>query len=222
MRKGTSVSKISERIAEARRRAGLSQSALARALGIKAQAVQKWEAGGAPKPERIAEVADVLGVSVDYLLGKDEQKDEKSHAEWVEVPQLENAGSMGPGAELRPDDVFVGSVHLAAGFVRNVVRPTRPDNLRCIHAYGNSMSPTLESGDLLLVDTGARSIDIDGIYVLRAYDRLFVKRVRQRLTDGKLEVSSDNPAHKDPDVLDGTMEIEIVGRVVWYWRGRQS
>lgn len=48
------------------------------------------------------------------------------------------------------------------------------------------MSPTLNSGDIVLVDTGIAAIDIDGVYVLEAHGRLFIKRVRQRL-DGSYE-----------------------------------
>lgn len=54
---------IGNRIAEARQKAGLSQSELARQLGIRPQSVQAWESGQtAPRARRIAEVAEVLGV----------------------------------------------------------------------------------------------------------------------------------------------------------------
>lgn len=61
---------------------------------------------------------------------------------------------------------------------------------------------------------------IDGVYVLEAHSRLFIKRVRQRL-DGRFEVSSDNEAIKTSDILDGSEQICIKGRVVYGWNGRR-
>lgn len=58
------------------------------------------------------------------------------------------------------------------------------------------------------------------MYVLEAHSRLFIKRVRQRF-DGRFEVSSDNEAIKTSDILDGTQQICIKGRVVYGWNGRR-
>lgn len=52
---------------------GLSQSDLARALQVSPQAVQKWEAGGMPRPSRLADIAAALGVSVTFLLDQESQ-----------------------------------------------------------------------------------------------------------------------------------------------------
>lgn len=127
---------------------------------------------------------------------------------------------MGPGGEQLAEDVLLGEIVLSDHFVRESLRAGRPEALRFIHAYGDSMAPTLHSGDVLLVDTSAVAVDVDGIYVLRAHGRLFVKRVRQRL-DGRYEISSDNPAHKTVEILNGDAEVSVVGRVVWYWNGHK-
>jgi phage repressor protein C with HTH and peptisase S24 domain len=100
------------------------------------------------------------------------------------------------------------------------VPKSRIDNLRIISGKGHSMSPTFNDGDLILVDTGVRIIDVDGVYVLSANGRLYIKTVRQRM-DGQFEVSSDNPAVKTVDVLNGEHEVAICGRVVWAWNGRK-
>jgi len=48
--------------------AGLNMSELGRRLGISAQAVQAWEVGkNIPRPKRIEEIAQVLGVSAPWL-----------------------------------------------------------------------------------------------------------------------------------------------------------
>ena len=52
-----------------RRAAGLTQEALAEALGVSRQAVGKWEAGAAyPEAEKLPPLADMLHCSLDALL----------------------------------------------------------------------------------------------------------------------------------------------------------
>ena len=54
---------LSDKFAEARATAGLTQSELARRLGIRPQSVQAWESGvSAPRARRLSQVAEVLGV----------------------------------------------------------------------------------------------------------------------------------------------------------------
>ena len=62
---------LSERIAELRRERGLTQEQLGQPLGVSAQAVSKWEKGGAPDVELLPALADRLGVSIDALFGRE-------------------------------------------------------------------------------------------------------------------------------------------------------
>lgn len=59
---------IGVRIAVEREKKGMSQSDLARALGISPQAVQKWEDGGQPRFGRLPEIANALGVDLRLLV----------------------------------------------------------------------------------------------------------------------------------------------------------
>ena len=127
---------------------------------------------------------------------------------------------MGPGNELLTEDVILGDVPLSRVWIANHLPRCRPAALKLVHAYGDSMHGTLESGDFCLVDTDVIEVLVDGIYVLEAHSRLFIKRVRQRL-DGRYEVSSDNEAIKTSDILDGTQPVCIKGRVVYGWNGRR-
>lgn len=140
--------------------------------------------------------------------------------ETLVVPLLANAGSMGLGNELLAEDVVRGDVVLANRWVLEQLRPSSPEALRFLSGYGDSMAPTFSSGDVLLVDTGIREVRVDGVFVLQAHDRLFIKRVRQRI-DGAYEISSDNPTHKTVDILDGSNQVDVVGRVVWVWNGKK-
>ena len=79
------------------------------------------------------------------------------------------------------------------------------------------MLPTIAPGDKILIDEGGKDL-YDGIYVLRSYDTLFIKRVNKNLK-GAVVISSDNPTVKLSEELDGSEQLEIVGRVVYVWHG---
>lgn len=139
--------------------------------------------------------------------------------EALSIPLLANAASMGTGHD-QHDDVVVGRLTVSPQWVAKTLKPTRIENLRFIHGYGDSMEPTFSDGDILLVDTGIRACDVDGVYVLSANDRLFIKRVTERF-DGVHEITSDNPRVKTVQELDGSRPVTVLGRVVWTWNGRK-
>ncbi len=65
--------KMNEKIYDCRKKAGLSQDALAERLGVSRQAVSKWEIGSAqPDLDNIVALAKVFGVTTDWLLTDDE------------------------------------------------------------------------------------------------------------------------------------------------------
>lgn len=63
---------LSEKIHACRRRAGLSQEALAEKLDVSRQAISKWECGEAiPETAKLKGLAAALGVTVDWLLSEE-------------------------------------------------------------------------------------------------------------------------------------------------------
>lgn len=61
--------KLSEKIVALRRSRGLSQEALAQALGVSRQAVSRWEMGSAmPDAANILQLSKLFAVTADYLL----------------------------------------------------------------------------------------------------------------------------------------------------------
>ncbi|AVS89373.1 S24 family peptidase [Paracidovorax avenae] len=203
-------------------------SAVARLLGESPQNLKNWEVRGVSKAGAL-KAEELIGCSAAWVLTGDGPAARpgevparpRSLESSVSVPRLANTASMGAGSEIAPEDVMVGHLTLSPAWIGRTLRGlSTPENLRFIHAYGDSMEPTFLDGDVLLVDAGVRTLEVDGVYVLAAQNRLFIKRVRQRL-DGAYEISSDNPTVKTVDVLEGKHAVEILGKVIWIWNGRK-
>lgn len=224
---------LGARIRYYREKAGLTLDALSDRSGVDIGTISALENRDSSRSKYATAIAQGLGLSLEKL--EDETRDydlsaspsldastsaEQTNPDAVRVPVLANAGSMGPGEALMDGDVIVGDLLLSQNWVRKEVRPSSIGALRFIHAYGDSMAPTFQDGDVLLVDTGTREAAIDGVYVLEAHERIFIKRVRQRL-DGQFEVSSDNPTVKTLDILNGDHPVGILGRVLWAWNGKK-
>ncbi len=77
---------IGERIREQRKKNGITQEAMAKALGVTAQAVSKWENGqNAPDISMIMPICGFLGIGADELLGGNRQK-ELEEKYWEHMP----------------------------------------------------------------------------------------------------------------------------------------
>ena len=61
---------LGKNIAALRKERGMTQEQLGQAVGVSAQAVSKWEKGGAPDAEMLPSIADRLGVTIDTLYGR--------------------------------------------------------------------------------------------------------------------------------------------------------
>ena len=69
---------FSERLKNLRKKVGLTQVDVAGKLGISQQAYASWERGvKKPTQENLVKIAQILNVSVDYLVGNSEEKADK-------------------------------------------------------------------------------------------------------------------------------------------------
>ena len=78
-------------IKEKRIAKGYTQVQLGKLLNVSTQAVSKWERGGAPDIELLPEIADVLGISMDALFGREEKSVEKAIARELKGMPLDEA-----------------------------------------------------------------------------------------------------------------------------------
>lgn len=212
-----------EWIKRARAHAKMSQEQLAKDINVTKGNISAWE-NGRHKPDEgdIVKMSIATNYPVPSLVKSQMRQAlsiaKESFTSGHRVPVLEASASMGTGAIQNDADVISDWIALTEQFIVSL-KPSHKGNLRFIHAYGDSMSPTFENGDIALVDTGIGSVTIDGVYVLEAHGRIYIKRVRQRL-DGAYEISSDNPSAKTVDVLNGDSEVTVLGRVLFAWNGK--
>ena len=74
------MNKLGAKIAEKRKSLGMTQIEFAEKMCVTRQTVSRWEAGTAmPDIDKISDIAELLGVSCDYLL-KDDLQDEHGAA----------------------------------------------------------------------------------------------------------------------------------------------
>lgn len=78
---------LNEKLLYCRKKAGLSQEALAEQIGVSRQAVSKWETGEAmPELTKLKSLADAFDVSADWLLS--DEPVEPSDPDPVQIPTL--------------------------------------------------------------------------------------------------------------------------------------
>ena len=82
-----------EKLKEARKEAGLSQEQFAQKLSVSRSAVAKWESDkGMPDVNNLKVIAQLLDVSVDYLLDEDEKITFNETREPIELESFEKTG----------------------------------------------------------------------------------------------------------------------------------
>jgi len=190
---------------------------LSRMLGRNPAYIQQFVRRGVPKrlkEEERRKLARYFSISETVLGGPPDEP--RAIDGLISINRHPVFASAGPGAIVREG---LGKPYF--GFDERWLKAltaTPSSSLSIVRVEGDSMSPTLNDGDDILVDLGDAVERLrDGIYVLRVDDALVVKRLALSPIVRRVTVQSDNPAYPDwPDCdLD---EINCIGRVIWSGR----
>jgi transcriptional regulator with XRE-family HTH domain len=103
---------------------------------------------------------------------------------------------------------------LPQSFVRDELHASA-DELIVIEVNGDSMAPTIMSGDRVIVNTGHNAPTPDGLYAIRdALKRIAIKRLQllRSSRPPRVKIISGNPNHATEEVP--LSDLEIVGKVV--------
>jgi hypothetical protein len=190
---------------------------LSRMLGRNPAYIQQFVRRGVPKrlkEEERRKLARYFGVAETVLGGPDEPP--SRIAGLASISRHAVAASAGPGALVSNE---AGKPYLAVDerWLKSLTA-TPSERLSIVRVEGDSMAPTLNPGDDIMVDLDDCGDRLrDGIYVLRAEDALVVKRLALNPVGRRVTVQSDNPAY--PDWPDCSLDsINCIGRVIWTGR----
>lgn len=189
---------------------------LSRLLGKNPAYIQQYIRRGTPrrlKEEERRKLARYFGVA-ESLLGATPWPGPSGGL--IPVTRSPVRASAGPGAI--PSDERAQPYFAFDERWLRILTGASPADLSMIRVEGDSMSPTLNDGDDILIDRRACGEQLrDGIYVLRVDESLLVKRLAIHPMGKRLTVQSDNPAYPDwPDC--GMDDVHCIGRVIWAGR----
>jgi len=203
------------------RERGIDYAQLSARIGRNPAYIQQYIKRGSPRrlaEEDRARIAAYLGVSEAILGGPVRRVAAASRVRgpgMILVPKLAIGASAGAGASIDGEPIE-GELAFDPRWLRDL--GADPRALSIIRVEGDSMAPTLNDGDDILVDGSDAAARLrDGIYVLRMDDGLMVKRVARAPGQGRLSVISDNPQYPSWNDLPMS-EVRLVGRVVWTGR----
>ncbi|MEH3412302.1 helix-turn-helix transcriptional regulator [Phytobacter diazotrophicus] len=214
---------LAERLKEARIMQGLTQKALGDLVGVSQAAIQKIETGKANQTTKLVDLASVLKIRPEWLsTGEgDMRADEQVPSAPVQVNDriyrlevLNLSVSAGPGVVNSEFIEVLRSVEYSVEDARMMFDGRKQEQVRIINVRGDSMSGTIEPGDLLFVDISIKSFDGDGIYAFLYDDTAHVKRL-QKMKD-KLLVISDNKSYApwEPIERDEMNRVFVFGKVI--------
>lgn len=201
----------------------MTQKTLGDAVGVSQAAIQKIETGRAAQTTKLLDIAKALRVRPEWLSsgtgvmradGEDDKKPSHINHDVFRVDILDLAVSAGPGIVNQEFVEILHSVEYAPAEARHMFDGRKAENIRIINVRGDSMSGTIEPGDLLFVDISVKSFDGDGIYAFLYDDTAHVKRL-QKMKD-KLLVISDNKSYAawDPIEKDEMNRVFVFGKVI--------
>lgn len=212
---------LSERLTSLMYEKGISQAELARLIGIKQPSVFKILSGETRNPKKILEIAAALNVDPHWLKTGEGDPDPSYRIVEVSEPQKPNTvridildveASAGNGAYLSPTEQGLLSQEFDLTFFRQQFGRADAKHLKLITVKGDSMAPTLESGDLLYVDISENYFAADGLYVFTFDGQTFIKRLQK--VGKEMLVISDNPTYKEWTFTQDD-DVFIHGRVIF-------
>lgn len=133
----------------------------------------------------------------------------------VKIDMIDATACCGNGIENLPEKVC-GQWQLPIPEFKSIT-PIAPEYIKMLRVQGDSMIPTLNDGDWVLVDVSNNFISSDGLYLIRMSTGLAVKRLQAGLSG--IAIKSDNPSYSALSAEIG--EVQIVGKVVYILNGRR-
>lgn len=208
---------LAERLRVSRERADMTQMDVTKLTSINHKTISNWENNvSKPDPASISKLADVYGVSTDYLLGRTEKRNnnvdplKKFSAGWLSVPI---SGSVAAGkpicVEAAPGEAYVDiPPHIARAHTAN--------DFLCVIAKGESMEPTILDGDKLVFLRDSELHGSRNIHAISFDDYQYTAKFVKQEEDGTILITALNPSAWEPMMLSPAKARERCFRIYGY------
>lgn len=226
------MSTLKERMVKARQEKGLTQAALAKAVGKSQSAIAAVESGRNKETSGLIAIARVLDVSPEWLeTGVGEMHPRPIEANARPAPPLRFWSSNDPLPEedyafapFLKDFAFIGGAGCEEGsdynnfrlpFGKSTLRRlgVQIENVFCCTLEGDSMWPRIPDGATIAVDKGRNTIKDGDIYAF-VQGGLYRVKYLYKLPGGRVRIRSQNE-EEHPEETASLEDIQIVGRVFW-------
>lgn len=223
---------VPENLIAAMQRAGMNQSQLAEAVGVKQPSIGRLISGETKTTRAIEQIARALGTTAAYLKGEADDAGGGSVGEGrtsfraqppappapepdpdhVEIDMLDLAYGMGGTfVDIGDDGIEAEKVRFSRSWLRQFTHAP-PHLLFTTKGVGDSMWPTIGDNDVVVINRAERVVEFaDKIWAVVYGGVGSIKRLRP-LPDGSVELHSDNQMVRPARATDG--DLHIVGRVV--------
>ena len=206
------ISKVSE-LKKFRQKFDLTQEEVGEILDVKKQTVYYFE-----KKDKLPEkYKKILEEKFNFTFSLLEQT-EVIKDDCLSLPVRGDVNaSMGYGVtvyEEKETGVYHISRKLAADLNIN------KNSSEIIFASGDSMHPTIQGGDSLLIDRSKTEVHDGRIYCVRIDGQVYAKRL-QKIPPATIVVISDNPKYKSFEInlsAELDYDFEIIGEIKWWGR----
>jgi phage repressor protein C with HTH and peptisase S24 domain len=130
------------------------------------------------------------------------------------VEVLDLTVSAGPGSFMISEFVEVlHAIEFTTEHARSLFGNRSQDDVKVMTVDGDSMCPTIQSGDRLFFDISVRNFKVDGVYAFVYGQHFHVKRLQMQGL--QLAVLSDNPVYKDWYVTEENQDqLYIMGKAL--------
>ncbi|KZC83290.1 hypothetical protein AYR46_01535 [Sphingobium yanoikuyae] len=201
---------------------GLTQSELARRVGVSPTAIWKLMNEPAQGSKHTHKIARELDTTAEYLMGETDdagmsrqlvaaaQPVVEIDEDLVEIDSIDLKYGMG-GTFLDTDHIEVAKVKFSRSWISQFT--SSPPHMLCsTRGAGDSMMPTIHDQDVVIIDRSQTRPEMgDKIWAIVYSGWGMIKRLRAQ-PDGTIRISSDNQLIRDDFASDG--DLFIVGRVV--------
>lgn len=201
---------VNFRLKELRRQAKMTQADLSKALNIEQSSIAKYESPNkpvTPPPDRLLQIANFFGVSVDFLLGNSNVPNPTSLSarQITRVPVL---GDVAAGIPIEAITDILDYEEIDASLAAS-------GEFFGLRIKGASMEPRIRDGDVVIVRKQETAETGDTVVVLVNGDSATVKKIKYG-SDGITLIPS-NPAY-DPMFYSAAeverLPVRVIGRVV--------